>query len=549
MRRINKVFLVVICFIGCLNLMGYDLSIPVSAAITPDSQYSNNLVYLQTDRNYYLPGESIMFKAFIINDSNNKSNPVNDTLHVFLLDQEGINVASGTFPVNNSLIDGVIVLPDFLTEGNYILIASTHSKNDISPEKMFSSIVGIRESFEPELITDLSLSDSLYEPGSLLTAQIRFSTKGNKPVAVSYTYQLVGVSGEILNGKAKTNNDGIATLKLQLPKFDDKESIKLLVNPSYKGNRSITGILIPTHFNYKAGQAPDWKNMPVKEFKHLNIKLNTLKLQDRQNEKVQLDINVTDDQGKPIMANLSVSASNLPGDQYSLMNENIVDYTIRKSNPPADNLDQDFRKYYTHYLLQVTQTPGKQFIFQEKNNVKKLHKKDESANQKKQEGYSNDRNIFDILMSIKPYHIENGKITFGIRTMNSLNNQDGALIIVDGIKMGTDATILNNIPVPDIARITASTNVMDIQRYSAMNNVGIIEITMKKNSEFGKKTESESIAKSNTLFWGPEIMTDKSGNASISFLNNRQSDEILITVVGMAGNGLSGSSSIHYTGK
>jgi hypothetical protein len=289
--------------------------------------------------------------------------------------------------------------------------------------------------------------------------------------------------------------------------------------------------------------------MPVNEFKHLNIKLNTLKLQDRQNEKVQLDINVTDDQGKPIMANLSVSASNLPGDQYSLMNENIVDYTIRKSNPPADNLDQDFRKYYTHYLLQVTQTPGKQFIFQEKNNVKKLHKKDESANQKKQEGYSNDRNIFDILMSIKPYHIENGKITFGISTMNSLNNQDGALIIVDGIKRGTDATILNNIPVPDIARITASTNVMDIQRYSAMNNVGIIEITMKKNSEFGKKTESESIAKSNTLFWGPEIMTDKSGNASISFLNNRQSDEILITVVGMAGNGLSGTSTIHYTGK
>jgi hypothetical protein len=32
-------------------------------------------------------------------------------------------------------------------------------------------------------------------------------------------------------------------------------------------------------------------------------------------------------------------------------------------------------------------------------------------------------------------------------------------------------------------------------------------------------------------------------------LNNRQSDEILITVVGMAGNGLSGTSTIHYTGK
>jgi hypothetical protein len=527
--------------------MGYDLSMPGPAAITPFLQYSNT-VYLQTDRNYYLPGESIMFKAFILNDSNSKSGPVNDTLNVFLLDQEGINCATGSFPVTNSQLDGVIVLPDFLSEGNYILIASVRSKNNLSPEKMFSSIIGIRESFEPELITDLSLSDSLYEPGNLLTAQIRFSPKENKPVAVNYTYQLISESGEILNGKGKSGSDGLSTLKLQLPKFDEKESIKLLVKPSYKGIKSATGILIPTHFNYPA-KTNIGGIMPVNEFKHLNIKLTTLKLQDRQDEKVQLDINVTDDKGDPIMANLSVSASNLSDDRYSFKNESIVDYTIRKRNIPEDNTNQDFRKYYTHYLLQETQSPGKQFVFQEKNNEKKLHKREESANQKKEEGYSSDRNIFDILMSVKPYHIENGKISFGISTMNSLNNQDGALIIVDGIKRGTDISVLSNIPVPDIARITASTNVMDIQRYSAMNNVGIIEITMKKNSAYGKKTESESSIKGNTLFWGPNIITDKSGNASISFLNNRQSDDILITVQGMAGNGLSGSSTIHYKGK
>jgi hypothetical protein len=399
------------------------------------------------------------------------------------------------------------------------------------------------------LTTDLSLSDTLYESGSLLTAKIRFSTKGSKPAPISFTYQLTGTSHEILNGKSKAGTDGMATLKLQLPKFEDKESLKLLVAPSYKGIKSITGILIPTHFNYSAGQTHPKMTMPANDFRHLNISLTTLKLIDRQDEKVQLNINVTDDQGKPIMANLSVSASNVPADHLSVKNENIVDYTIRKSNQSADSHDIDFKKYFTDYLIQSAQIPGKQFIVQEKNNVKKLHKREESINQKKQEGYSGDQSIFDILMSIKPYHIENGKITFGIATMNSLNNQDGALIIVDGIKMGSDAAILNNIPVPDIARITASTNVMDIQRYSGMNNVGIIEIIMKKNSEYTKKTESEGKDKSNTLFWGPDIKTDKSGNASVSFLNNKQSDEILITVEGMSGNGLSGSTAFHYTGK
>ena len=108
---------------------------------------------------------------------------------------------------------------------------------------------------------------------------------------------------------------------------------------------------------------------------------------------------------------------------------------------------------------------------------------------------------------------------------------------------------LNSIPVADIARITASTNVMDIQKYSAMNNVGIIEIFMKKNSEYTHKQEGAGKANSNTLFWGPDVITDKSGHASVSFLNNKQSDEILITVEGITSNGLSGSSSIHYTGK
>jgi hypothetical protein len=90
---------------------------------------------------------------------------------------------------------------------------------------------------------------------------------------------------------------------------------------------------------------------------------------------------------------------------------------------------------------------------------------------------------------------------------------------------------------------------MDIQRYSAMNNVGIIEITTKKTNDLAKKEEGADKTKSNSLFWGPNVMTDSSGKASISFLNNNQSDEVLITVEGIAPGGLSGSSTYRYTGK
>jgi hypothetical protein len=546
MKIFKTVILPVLYLVCCSNITGQDLSKPLPGGTKQDSNNSNFRVYLHTDRSYYLPGESVLFKAYILSDSNQGQNSINDTLHVALLDQEGLTVASGIFPVNNSQITGEIELPDFLTEGNYILIASDRLTNYLTPEKVFSSVIEIRESFDSDLITDLSLADTLYKSGSLLTAQIRFSGKGNKPVPVSFTYQLTGTSGEILSGKSKANSDGMATLKLQFPAFDDKEIMKLLVTQSYRGTKTITGLVIPTRFNYTGGKKRSGNNLSANEFKHLNIQLKTVNLHDN---KVYLDISVTDDKGIPVMTNLSVSASNSIPNQIYFENDNIVSFTNRKGNLSELNSNGDIKKYFSQYLLQVTQSPGSPFIVQDKNNPKKLYRKKNAVNQKKQEGYSSDRNIFDILMSIKPYHIENGKITFGIGTMNSINNLDGALIIVDGIKMGTDASVLNTIPVPDIARITASTNVMDIQRYSAMNNVGIIEISMKKTNDFVKKEENAGKTKSNTLFWGPDIITDSSGKASISFLNNNPLSEILISVEGLAASGLSGSCTLHYTEK
>jgi hypothetical protein len=550
MKTINKVILIVIYLFSFSNLMTGNVLSESSVSFISNGLTSSNIsVYLHTDRSYYIPGETIQFKAYFYDVSDNKANPINGTLNVALLDQEGLEVATGMFPVDNSQITGKIELPDILTEGNYILIAFTDTSNNIPPEKIYSSIIEIRESTDPELITNLSLSDTLYEPGSLLTARVMFSGKGDKPVPASFSYQLVGTSGEILNGKDKANSEGIATLKLQLPKFDSKESMKLLVVPSYKNTKSITGIIIPTSLNYSHDKKQNVRNIPANKSSHINIQLNTIKLQNGQDENVQLNINVTDDNGMPIKANLSVSASNIISHQPQFENGNIVSYTNRKANLSEASPNIDIRKYFTQHLIQITQSPGNQFIVQEKNNAKKLHKKAESANQKKQEGYSSDRSIFEILMEIKPYRLENGRITFGIGTMNSINNQDGALIVVDGIKMGTDASVLSTIPVSDIAHINASTNTMDIQKYSGMNNVGVIEIYTKKNSSVLKKEANVAKAKSNLLFWGPDIITDNSGKASINFINNNLSPEILISVDGIAANGLSGSSAIHYAGK
>ena len=87
--------------------------------------------------------------------------------------------------------------------------------------------------------------------------------------------------------------------------------------------------------------------------------------------------------------------------------------------------------------------------------------------------------ILDVIQSIKPFRLEGSNIVFN-GTSNSLLYQGGALIVIDGVNRGTDASLLKNISPFDVDRIFVSTNANDIQRYTGLNSVGLIEIWLKK---------------------------------------------------------------------
>ncbi|WP_430972987.1 hypothetical protein [Sunxiuqinia rutila] len=101
--------------------------------------------------------------------------------------------------------------------------------------------------------------------------------------------------------------------------------------------------------------------------------------------------------------------------------------------------------------------------------------------------------VLEVLKTIKSYRLEGDKIIFPGGT-NSINAQDGALIVLDGHKLGTSSSVLNTISPQDIESINVSTSPVDIQRYTGLNSVGLIEIRTKRGEPLEepttKKTES-----------------------------------------------------------
>jgi len=90
--------------------------------------------------------------------------------------------------------------------------------------------------------------------------------------------------------------------------------------------------------------------------------------------------------------------------------------------------------------------------------------------------YSGYTDVLDIIKEIKQFTIINNQIVFQ-GGVNSLNYQQGALIIIDGVRVGTDIGVLETVSTSDIENINISTNVVDIHAYTGLNSQGIIEIT------------------------------------------------------------------------
>ncbi len=161
-------------------------------------------------------------------------------------------------------------------------------------------------------------------------------------------------------------------------------------------------------------------------------------------------------------------------------------------------------------------------------------------------------NILEILSSIRPYEMSGGKIIF--RGRNSFMAQDGALIVVDGVRMGTEASQLSGINPLDIEDIRILLDPVEMGQYSGLNSVGVIEITTKRGTNI-ELSQNEILRQSNekspkiyspepigemkydlktTLQWMPVLFTNDNGEATIPFKTGNIKSTFVVEIAGFS---------------
>ncbi len=424
------------------------------------------------------------------------------------------------------------------------------------------------------------------------------------------TYNLIGQSNGNIYWMDTINTSGTAIIKVPLKEFP-------------------AGVSEFTVFD-SAKNLMAKRLVFINQQDRLNITLKPDKTVYAPREKVSITISVTDDKGKPVDAWLALGAVlsgsdiniNNPGlYSYSTLKSNLIgflptpDYYLTKEhndilddllianafkrftwgmvlgvnqnsipfksmeengNPvPSIEYDRNLSRYFAQDIHNSLNNPGNTFTKEAKNDMDRILNPE---NYKKAPGpdYSKMKDVDEIVYSIKPYKLIDGKIVFHSSSPNTLMNQQGAAIAIDGVYRGTDPTIFSTLKPTDIDRVVVSTNPIDVQKYTGLNTIGIIEIftktgrtmltneeekaprieKVKVNDQFtapdyeaAPKSIRAGTDRRETLYWNAGIRTGRSGTVTITFFNGDATSEVKVTAEGMSTSAtpLTGTGSTTYT--
>ncbi|MBP6731051.1 MAG: hypothetical protein KA149_03275 [Chitinophagales bacterium] len=192
------------------------------------AQTAQDRVYVQTDKTFYQPGETIWFTAYVRDEKTLKPSNNSDIIHVEFITPKGTTEKHFKIVAKNGAAQG-----DFNLSGHpgglYKIKAYTEWQKNEENGYRFEKEITVQNVVMPRLKMKLDFEKKAYGKGDEVVATLELNTNVNKALAntkVKFKAQLEGK--ELKESTATTDADGKVNLKFTLPK--DLNSIDGTVN-------------------------------------------------------------------------------------------------------------------------------------------------------------------------------------------------------------------------------------------------------------------------------------------------------------------------------
>lgn len=173
-------------------------------------------VYLQTDKPYYLVGDTIWFKAYVTTGAKHQLSAISGALYVDLI-TEGDSLAKQLkLPITTGMAVGNFILDDDLIhEGNYRIRAYTQWMRNAGPEYFYDRTFSIGNSIANTVFAKIDYVYTTNGNKTKIKAILKYTDLKGKPLADKQVSYLLRKSWEVISeGGGKTNAMGELSINL-----------------------------------------------------------------------------------------------------------------------------------------------------------------------------------------------------------------------------------------------------------------------------------------------------------------------------------------------
>ena len=207
-------------------------------------------LYLQTDKPYYSSGDTIRFKAYLLDANFLLPSARSGLLYVELDDMAGTAIKRVMVPVNSGLSWGNITLNEKeVHEGSFVLRAYTNWMRNFGEDYVFKKAIYVSATSGPTTLVKAIFRTDSAAGKNKVEANLQLTSTGNVPVALKDMKLLVTDGRHVLaRDKVTTGIDGSLKFGFGLA---DKTALKnLTIKAQQTGNGADTATLaIPVNIN------------------------------------------------------------------------------------------------------------------------------------------------------------------------------------------------------------------------------------------------------------------------------------------------------------
>src|SRR5664279_4602691 len=93
-------------------------------------------VFLHTDRNLYIAGETIYFKLYLVNGNSHKLSEISKIAYLILRNIVNYQIIQASLQIEGGIAYGSISLPDTLSSGTYQIVVFTNWMRNSGEESL-----------------------------------------------------------------------------------------------------------------------------------------------------------------------------------------------------------------------------------------------------------------------------------------------------------------------------------------------------------------------------------------------------------------------------